>query len=170
MKSNSPMRQAASPFGDLEEFLPYRFAVISHLLTHEASQFYRKPYGLKVHEWRVLTTVGHYSGVSASDICKITLIHRAKVSRILVELEGRGLLRKDLDPTDKRTLHLRLSSRGQSIFETVIPQLLQWEKRVLGVLAVRERAELHRLLTKLAGVLRQKAAREFEQRAEARES
>jgi DNA-binding MarR family transcriptional regulator len=170
MKSQLQANPAAAPFGDLEEFLPYRFAVISHLLTQQASQHYRKAHGLKVHEWRVLTTVGHYPGVSASDICKITLIHRAKVSRILVELEGRGFLRKNLDPADKRTLHLRLSSRGQAIFETVIPRLLRWEKDVLGVLAVRERAELNRLLTKLAGVLRQQAGQDSEQWAEASES
>ena len=156
MKLQMPPEKTEAPFGELENFLPYRPAVISHLMTLETSKRYREKFHLRVQEWRVITTIGHSSGVSATDICNVTLIHRAKVSRILVELESRGLILKDTDPNDKRTLHLKLSREGQSVFEEVLPRLMDWERQFLLCLSPQERIQLDRLLTKMDRELRRK--------------
>jgi len=71
------------------------------------------------------------------------------VTAVLDKLEGRELLRRDGDPTDRRGTLLRLSERGRQVADRIIADQLDRNEQWLEVLSVPERAVLSGLLRKL---------------------
>lgn len=71
------------------------------------------------------------------------------VTAVLDKLEGRELLRREGDPTDRRGTLLRLSERGRQVADRIIADQLDRNEQWLEVLSVPERAVLSGLLRKL---------------------
>ena len=61
----------------------------------------------------------------------------------------RGLVERTVDNRDRRRSALRLSKRGRSIHNEIVPMALEYERRLLASLTVEERATLDALLQRL---------------------
>jgi MarR family transcriptional regulator, lower aerobic nicotinate degradation pathway regulator len=68
---------------------------------------------------------------------------------VLDALRGRGLVDRTPDPGDRRRALLRLTAAGARLVSELGAAGAEIEDELLGVLDVRERATLHRLLRKL---------------------
>ena len=63
----------------------------------------------------VLRLVGQKPGQTASDISTMLGKHPSTLTGVLARLEGRGLLVRELDPTDRRRARFTLSASGKKI-------------------------------------------------------
>ena len=78
-----------------------------------------------------------------------TAMDKVAVSRAVARLLDAGRLLREAHGDDRRRSVLRLSPAGQAIHDEVVPQALDFERRVLEGVDPAERALLFRLLDRL---------------------
>ncbi|WCB95601.1 hypothetical protein DSM104299_04350 [Baekduia alba] len=67
---------------------------------------------------------------------------------VLDDLEGRGLVRRDRDPDDRRRHRVTITAKGRRALAGAERRVVAAEQELLAPLSAAERAELHRLAAK----------------------
>ena len=134
---------------ELEAFLPYRFHVLAELLSRSLALIYQDRFGISVAEWRILATLGRESPLSAGEVGRRTHMEKPRVSRALGRMQEAGLLVRRVDRQDHRVAVLRLSRRGQDLYQRIAPLALEWERQLLIGLDSQDRTRLDALLDRL---------------------
>ena len=135
---------------ELDRFLPYRLSVLSNRVSQTIAGAYARRFGIGVTEWRVIAVLGRYPALSANQVAARTAMDKVAVSRAVARLLARELLQRDMHDDDRRRSVLELSEAGYRIYDEVAPLALAYEQRLLAPLDEAERAQLDRLLQKLA--------------------
>jgi DNA-binding MarR family transcriptional regulator len=148
----------------LEDFLPYRLAVLAQKMSRELSGVYGERFGLSIPEWRILANLGRFGPLYAGELAERSSMDKPKVTRALQRLEAGGLVQRAVDAEDRRQVRLALTRRGRSVFREIAALALDWEARFLAPLSYAERGTLQRVLTKL---MRRDEDRETRSRARA---
>ena len=120
--------------------------------------FYREPsfrmieteFGLTRPEIVILIFLTVRDGASASEFCEFSGHLKASVSRAVILLDKKKLIRREPDPADNRRQLLYLTPEGRALYERYIPMLQAREAAMLACLDPGERAQLGKLLDKLA--------------------
>ncbi|PTL84290.1 MarR family winged helix-turn-helix transcriptional regulator [Vitiosangium sp. GDMCC 1.1324] len=133
----------------LDEFLPYRLSLASNAVSQVIAQSYADLFGLKMHEWRVITVLAEDGELTQQDIVGRTKMDKVTVSRAAHVLERRKLLRRVTNTEDGRSLRLSLTADGQKLYARVVPAALELEAEVLKGLSAREISELKDVLRRL---------------------
>ncbi|HEU4404983.1 MAG TPA: MarR family winged helix-turn-helix transcriptional regulator [Polyangiaceae bacterium] len=134
---------------DLDEFLPYRLSVAANAVSRAIALSYERPFGLKVHEWRLLAVLAEGGELTQQAIVGRTQMDKVAVSRAARSLERRRLVRRAPDAEDGRSLRLSLTAEGRRVHARVAPAALAIEAEVLGALDGRELEALKGMLRKL---------------------
>ena len=114
------------------------------------SSEYQERYGLDIPEWRVLATLGFRDGAcSAQYISDCTRTHKSTISRAVTALMRRQIVERVENEEDRREFALRLTRRGERLYQGLIPRLLRREQEILSCLSAQERKELASLLGKI---------------------
>ena len=137
----------------LEEFLPYRFSVLTNRISRHLAKAYEKQFGITIPEWRVIANLARFAPMTASDVVDKSSMDKVKVSRAISKLLKSGLIERDTDEQDKRRGQLRLSKAGKDVFEEIAPVALGWEADLLAPLPPEERRTLDEILNKIERVL-----------------
>jgi DNA-binding MarR family transcriptional regulator len=133
----------------LEEFLPYRLAVLAHKTSRELSGVYGERFGLSIPEWRILANLGRFGPLYAGELAERSSMDKPKVTRALQRLEAGGIVQRAVDAEDRRQVRLALTRRGRAMFREIAALALDWERQFLSPLSEAERRTLDRVLTKL---------------------
>lgn len=88
-----------------------------------------------------------------TELFRSLMITSSGLTDRLHRLESRGLVRREQDVADRRSILVRLTSRGKTTIESAFRQDMQVENDIVNVLSARERTQLARLLAKLAKTL-----------------
>lgn len=133
----------------LDEFLPYRLSLASNAVSQVIAQAYESRFGLKMHEWRVITVLAEDGELTQQEIVGRTKMDKVTVSRAAQVLERRGLLRRVTNAADGRSLRLSLTDEGGELYARVVPAAVELEAEVLKDLSAREINELKDVLRRL---------------------
>jgi DNA-binding MarR family transcriptional regulator len=145
-KSASPGNSAF----DLFKFVPFRLNRLAAEVSAELSSEYRERYGLDIPEWRVLATLGFRDDAcSAQYIVHCTRTHKSTISRAVTALMTRQLIERVENEDDRREYNLRLTRRGKTLYDELIPRLLRKEQEILSCLSPRERKDFAAMLGKI---------------------
>jgi DNA-binding MarR family transcriptional regulator len=144
----------------LEEFLPYRLAILSSVVS-EALGVILARHGWNMGDWAVLMTLAQAPQLTAKAVGARCDMHKTKVSRILAWLLRRKLISRAANPGDLRQSFLRLTPRGQQLYDACLPATNDLMKRLEAALESGERASLDRGLARLAQRSRQLIADPF---------
>ena len=60
----------------LENFMPYRLAVLSNTVSTTVARAYDKRFSVSIPEWRVIAVLGRFPGLSAVEVAERTLMDR----------------------------------------------------------------------------------------------
>ncbi|GAB4520233.1 MAG: MarR family transcriptional regulator [Amphiplicatus sp.] len=145
-----------SPRLVLSEFLPYRIVALGHLLSRRLGRAYADE-NLAIPEWRVLAVVSQAEAMAARDVTAMTPMDKMAVSRAVASLEGKGLVLRKPDPSDRRVSMLYLSAKGRALFARVARLALDFEARLMEALDEGEARALRAALDKLDARARQLA-------------
>ena len=77
--------------------------------------------GLTPAQFDVLATLGDTPGMNAKSLADKTLITKGTLTGVVDRLQLKGLVQRLPDPTDGRGQIVRLTPKGQSLFERVFP-------------------------------------------------
>ena len=133
----------------LEQFLPYRLAHLAERISQSLAQIYAREFELSIAEWRILAWLHQSSSLTASQICELTDMDKARVSRAVKSLGERELLARQRTHRDQRSMRLSLTEAGQALMAEAIPLALAWEGELVDALSGAEYRDLFRLLNKL---------------------
>ena len=137
----------------LEEFLPYRFSVITNRVSRHLAKAYENRFGISIPEWRVIANLARFAPMTAGEAAERSSMDKVKVSRAISKLVEAGLVIKSLDDDDRRRGQLVLSPEGERVFHEIVPLALGWEQQLLQGLTEAERQSLHSILDKIQNVL-----------------
>jgi DNA-binding MarR family transcriptional regulator len=145
--------------GELAGFLPYQLSVASNAVSALIAERYRKRFGLKIAEWRVMAVLGDEGetggAMTQRGLTAATVMDKVAVNRAVKVLEQRGLIARVPNPEDGRSHLLALTGEGRSIHAEVMPLARATEAELLADLAPGDEEALRRLL----GGLRARAMR-----------
>jgi DNA-binding MarR family transcriptional regulator len=124
---------------DLFSFVPFRLNRLAAEVSAALSSEYRERYGLDIPEWRVLATLGFRDDAcSAQYIAHCTRTHKSTISRAVTTLMQRELIERVENADDRREFALRMTRKGQALYEELIPRLLRKEREILSCLSAQE--------------------------------
>jgi DNA-binding MarR family transcriptional regulator len=135
---------------DLFKFVPFQLNRLAAEVSSALSVEYAARYGLDIPEWRVLATLGFRSDAcSAQYIAHCTRTHKSTISRAVTSLMKRQIVERVENEDDRREFRLRLTRKGVTLYEELIPRLLRKEQEILSCLSAQERRDFARLLGKI---------------------
>lgn len=131
---------------DLDDFLPYRLAVLASRVSTAFSKRYGRRFGLSIPEWRVIAHLSQADAVSVREIHERVDMDKSKVSRAAARLETAGIVSKQASATDKRLVSLSLTDKGRQIMAEIGPMARAYEAEIRAKLSRDDRAALDRIL------------------------
>ena len=130
--------------------MPFRLNRLAAEVSAALAIEYQERYGLDIPEWRVLATLGFRNDpCSAQYISDCTRTHKSTISRAVTALLKRRLVERVENADDRREFRLRLTRKGRTLYEELIPRLLSREQDILSCLSASERKALGTLLGKI---------------------
>lgn len=121
----------------LAKFLPYRLNHLAAVVSRQAQAVYRAHYDLTMPEWRVLATLGEFGSLTAKQIGAHSAMHKTKVSRAAASLEARRWLARTVNEADRREEFLVLTRLGEAAYHEVVPDMLAFERALMGRLGAK---------------------------------
>ena len=106
-------------------------------------------HGLSRPEYLVLYSLFLSDGIAAVDVCATAGFPKNTISRAIHNLVRRKLIRRSVDPNDRRSFFLHLLADGSRVLDESVPPMVAHEKRMLSGLSKGEQETLSRLLAKL---------------------
>ena len=133
----------------LDRFLPYRLSVASNAVSTRISAAYRRRFGLKIPEWRLVTILAESDNITPASIGEKTRMDKIAVSRAASALIERGLVETKSNPADGRSHLLSLTDDGHALYAEIAPMALQTEAELFNNMTDSERSTLDSLLRRL---------------------
>ena len=100
-----------------------------------------------------MSTLRKHGAMSAGELANCERVQPPSMTKVLANLEDRGLVRRDVHPTDRRQAIIAITDTGVELLESEQRSRDAWLSRRLGTLTAEERALLQRvvpILDKLA--------------------
>lgn len=134
---------------DLEQRTFYRFSMLATQINRAVAHAYVQKFGRPAHGWKVVTVLGRFGPLSASQIHAHTTLEMDKVTRIVDSLVEQGLASRQQDPTDRRRVIVSLSAKGKRINTQIEYMIAEMEHEFLIALNKGDRDILYDLLDRL---------------------
>jgi DNA-binding MarR family transcriptional regulator len=130
------------------KFFIYKVGILRRALDRYSGPGLVKRSGLTVAEWRVLTHL-YEAPATALELRMQGHADKAEISRACAGLVAKGFVRADVDPNDRRSAVLAITTRGTKLHDAIIPLRQELQDELEAWLSPRESVEFHRILDKL---------------------
>jgi MarR family transcriptional regulator, lower aerobic nicotinate degradation pathway regulator len=107
--------------------------------------------GLRSYHYRLLAALAESGPASQAALGRGTGIDRSDVTAVLVTLEERGLVQRDVNQADRRRNIVSITAAGTTRLEVLDRVLDEIQERVLAPLSAGERRQFVTLMRKIAG-------------------
>ena len=139
---------------NLEDFLPYRLAVLSHTVSTTIAKIYEAKFGVSIPEWRVIAILGRFPGLSAVEVADRTMLDKVAVSRAVTKLIKGGRIDREFADADRRRSILNLSEEGKKVHDEIAPLALDFETELLQGIDAQDYETFNVVLERLLGKAR----------------
>lgn len=133
----------------LDEFLPYRLAVLSNTISRALARLYERRFGISVGEWRVMANLARFGPLSANGVCDRSSMDKVQVSRAVAKAVEDGLIDRAVDPYDRRRSVLTLTDKGRSVHDQILPMAKDFQDHLRSALTPSENDHLEDMLARL---------------------
>ena len=138
------------PF-QLQEFWPYALNQAAEATSLGFQSVYRKKYGIRRTDWRVLAHLGEFGQLTAKDICERAGLHKTKVSRSVVALEEKRWLKRSTNEQDRRAEYLILTKIGEQAYHELTREADTLNAQLVNGISDADLATFKRVLGTLSG-------------------
>ena len=136
----------------VSDYLLYLLAASSEKASLQFHKLVRQR-GLRVPEWRVLACLVDNDGLMITQLAELSLLEQSRMTRIVIQMEEKGLVRRKMDRADKRRVRVQLTAQGREMAEGLVEEAKFHEAALLSSLAdtdaARVKGVLRALLEKL---------------------
>ncbi len=134
---------------DLGTFFPYLVRIYYRAVSQSVADIYSRRHGLTVYEWRAMAVLGNNQPLTASEIVNHSSLDKVQVSRAIKSMTQSSLLERRVDNADKRRANLYLTTRGNEVFNELVPLVKERENELLSGLTDEETMLLKSLMSKV---------------------
>ena len=136
----------------VSDYLLYLLAAAS---DGASKQFYVEvsARGLRVPEWRVLACLYDRDGEMITRLARLSLIVQSRLTRIIMQMEQRGLVQRQSDPEDGRRVRVYLSEEGRATTNELVPLARIHEEGLLAQLPKAKAKALKPMLRELLNII-----------------
>jgi DNA-binding MarR family transcriptional regulator len=133
---------------DLGQYVPY---LLNRAGRRVADAFTRElgGFGVTLPMWRVMTSLRSEGPQRLGDLSELTAIEASTLSRLLGQMETKGLVRRARSRGDARAITVSLTPRAAALTGRIVPLALRYEQVALAGMSDAEVAILKRLLTQM---------------------
>ena len=147
-----PQDQTSEDKGFVSSYLLYLLAAASEAASAQFHAHVREN-GLRVPEWRVLAWLHDRDGEMITRLARISLIEQSRLTKIIIQMEDRGLLRRQGDTADRRRVRVWLTDEGRALAGRLVSDARTHEIGLLDKLEGGDAARLKQALTALLEAL-----------------
>ena len=104
----------------LHRLLDFNILQLANRISTDFARLY-STFGIGIPEWRVLAVLGEKGPVTANQICTVTYMDRAIVSRAVSDLVNKGYVVRQGDAKDRRRIILHLTKQGAALCNRIVP-------------------------------------------------
>ncbi len=134
--------------GPLDSYLPY---LLNRAGSRIATAFGEemRPLGASLQIWRVLAALREKDGRRMGDLSQTTSIDVSTLTRLVDNMERKGLVVRQRDPVDSRAIALFATAAGRRLTQRILPIATRYENVALKGFSAREAAVLRQALRRL---------------------
>ena len=103
---------------------------LSRALRARLGNRLREAGDINIIEWRILVGVSTMTEASQRDLVDFTTAEQAQVSRSLTALENKGLITTRRSNDDRRARLYKLSAKGRTLFDSLLPQISTYNSAI----------------------------------------
>ena len=108
---------------------------------------------LSLNEWRTMVVLASHPGVAAHEVAEHCGLDKMSTSRAVAALHRKGRLLKQRDAADARRTLLRLSARGDALFQAIGTRAAARELQLFGGITQAEQDAMARTIDRLIAAL-----------------
>ncbi|WP_158934410.1 MarR family winged helix-turn-helix transcriptional regulator [Burkholderia sp. S171] len=127
----------------------WRFTLWSNYYTEPCFSAMSRDFDVGRDEFNVMSCLSSYGPMAAKTICEVTGRPKNSISRAVTRLSERKMIRRKINPLDRRESSLMLNEGGRKLYERVVPVAIERQSTMLSGLSASERALLDQVLNKL---------------------
>jgi len=102
--------------------------------------------GLTPVQYSALQTIANQPGIDQKTLAATIGYDTSTIAGVIDRLEARGLVARQVSPTDRRARQLSATEEGTATLSAVVPCMLQAQDRLLEPLTAPERKEFMRMM------------------------
>lgn len=121
--------------------------LMNHQIAHANERL--KSIDLTYAQANVLLQLKVAISLSQDDLCKRLLLDKARVSRLVKQLEEKDYINKNISTTDRRIFEISISDKGMMAIEDILEMLDECNEYILKGLSENEVNQLIMTLDKL---------------------
>jgi DNA-binding MarR family transcriptional regulator len=159
MSTNTSPKKERQPAGkvhcslDLQTFLPYRMYCLATQMAQAGNDLPEllKAAGVNIgeREWRVISILGAYGGLTNGNVANALKTDAATVSRAVKVLKSQQLIDTLNSKKDRRKVLIYLTQAGADLFDRITPKRIDTGNTIDDCFTHEELSTLHHLLNKL---------------------
>ncbi|MCI5076037.1 MarR family transcriptional regulator [Oricola sp.] len=130
------------------DYLLYLLAAASDAASAQFHDHVRQA-GLRVPEWRVLACLNDRDGAMITRLARFALIEQSRLTKIIIQMGERGLIRRQGDPEDRRRVRVYLTDEGRALAERLVADARDHEQKLLQMLEGGDGARIKLALSSL---------------------
>lgn len=132
-----------------DDLLNYQLKRLVTLGGAPAIRLCEGAFGITRSEWRLMAALVEEGPRSPSELALRAHVEHARVSRLVTELMGKGLVERVEQPDDHRRATLAATPKSERLYAELFPQLAQINRRIMAVLDEDEAGVLEDFLRRL---------------------
>ncbi|MGJ5180643.1 homoprotocatechuate degradation operon regulator HpaR [Bradyrhizobium oligotrophicum] len=155
-KSAKPAAKEARkvPMRDFSQSLPMALLRAREAVMRQFRPSLRQ-HGLTEQQWRILRALAAVDEIEVTELARVAFLLGPSLSRILRDLEARGLIQREVDARDMRRGVLSISAKGVKLIAQVAPGSEAIYASIASRYGARKLAALQKMLAELEGSLAQ---------------
>lgn len=149
MANGSPeQRSDGVNLGHLRASLPFLTRALRAYIRAENAEFYTD-FAAEQGEIVVISVIGLNPGISQNDLAATLVFKKSAVTKLVKDMEDRGLVERAKVAADKRFNALKLTGAGQAKYERVNERMARQQAAFLEPFSEAERTQLFSYLNRL---------------------
>lgn len=113
--SNRPRSAKKEPLKSFRNLMTFRLHRLGNASQRFSEDYYRKLTGLSLVECRVIGIMSELGTATFKQVCETARLDKSFGSRVIQRLAENGVLRKEDNPSDQRSVMLQLTEKGAQL-------------------------------------------------------
>ncbi|MBX9392320.1 MarR family transcriptional regulator [Streptomyces sp. TRM72054] len=107
-----------------------------------------RPFGITALQYTALTVLERHDGLSAAQLARDSFVTAQSIADLVRSLEGRGLVRRERNPHNRRELLILLTDEARELLTRLAGPVRELEDRMVGELTAHQAEQFRQALSK----------------------